>query len=169
VARWRKDRQLLAALLILTGAEGCGMTETNAEAKPAAHGAAVFDVAEAFLTAADPVALIRSRGAKIDERFAANGSYSFEAPQIAARGSTLSVPKGEGPTTLTLVLPGETTLRLDDATARLGEATRLPALPGKAWQYGIPVSGGGRVVVVLTGDPTASSTRVTRLTIIRAH
>lgn len=142
------------------------MSETAEARNSPAHGAAVFDTARAFLTADDPVALVRARGAKVDDRFASSGSYQIEAGQFAARGSTLTLPKNASPATLTLVMPGETTLTLDDVTTRLGAATRLPALPGKAWQYAVPVAG-GRIVVVLTGDPKASSSRVERLTAIK--
>ena len=168
MARWWKSRKSLAALLILTGTEGCGMTETSAEARTAPNGAAVFDVVARFLAGGDPVALIRARGARIDESFAANGAYPFEAAQIAARGSSLAVPNEGvgGPTTLKLVLPGETTLRMADVSARLGQGKRLPALPGKTWQYAF-AGDGGRVVVVLTADPANSASRVTHVTAIR--
>lgn len=160
----RTDRYLLAAILMLPAIGGCEVMDTRADARRPARGAATFDLIRSVLTGGDALAQLKARGAKVDATFADAGQYPLEIPGLAERGSALSA-KGTA-TTLTLVIPAAAGLTLADVTEQLGEATRLPAMPGVTWQY-LVRHDHGRVGVALSSDPTIATSRVTKLNVIR--
>ena len=170
--RWQ-GRKSLAALVTLAMLDvamaGCGMADTGADAQTRGEATPIRLVRTFMSGNGDTLAALRDAGAKVDTTFAGSGSYPFEIPAIALKGSALAIDGSHtsaAPETLTIVLPPEPRLTFDEAQAALGKATRAPGLPGKPWHYLIATPQ-GRYSIGLSGDPEKAAARVTELTAIR--
>lgn len=170
--RWH-DPQPVVRLILPAAAMVMGAMTGFAgpvEAAEDRRGAALLTLAGAFLDSGEALPALRAQGATIDETFARAGSYPFRIADLADTGSAAAIATDRAsvsPDTLTLVPAAGIALTLDAVARRFGKGARGPALPGAGHRYRFVVDEDCSVVVELSGSPTATGARVTKLVAIR--